>query len=369
LVRAKKILVSVISDLTTDQRVIRICTTLQLMGFDVSVIARAFSNSLPLDSYNFKASRIQCFFRKGFMQYAEFNLKLFWKLLFSKTDYLLANDLDVLLPNYLVGKLKGKKIFYDTHEYFTGVPELRLAPFKRKVWKTIEDWIFPQLPIVYTVNNSVREKYEKEYGNQIFVIRNVPFTVNVDPMPLPEKWQNKKIILMQGAGINVGRGGLELLKALPLLPQDYMLVYIGSGTEWDHIAQKTKEWNLLESVEMIAKLPPAQLKRYTKLAHVGCSLDSFEDSNYLFNLPNKIFDYIHAGVPVVATAIPEVKKILDEYKCGIYVADLQPQTIAKAIFELMEMPEKYKQHCAMAAKDLCWENESEKLKNIYRPFL
>ena len=367
-----KILVSVITDLTTDQRVIRICTTLQQMGFDVSVIARAFKNSLALDSYNFKADRIHCYFRKGFMQYAEFNFKLFWKLLFRKTDYLLANDLDVLLPNYIVSKLKGKKIFYDTHEYFTGVPELRESPFKKKIWKSIEDWIFPKLPVVYTVNDSVKEAYEKEYGNHLSVIRNVPVTQAINPMPLPANWQNKKIILLQGAGINTGRGGLELLQALPLLPEDYFLVYIGSGTEWDTIAQKIKEWNLSHRVQMISKLPPAQLKRYTSLAHVGCSLDSFEDINYLFNLPNKIFDYIHAGVPVLATAIPEVKKIMDEYRCGICITNLHQQVIAQAISSLFNSPDAYEQYrnnCKSAAKVFCWENESEKLKKIYEPYL
>ncbi|MFT3980895.1 MAG: glycosyltransferase [Ferruginibacter sp.] len=361
-----------ISDLTTDQRVIRICTTLQQMGFDVTVIARAFHNSLPLDSYPFQAKRIRCFFRKGFMQYAEFNFKLFWKILFSKTDYLLANDLDALLPNYLVSRLGKKKIFYDTHEYFTGVPELRNARFKKKVWKSVEDWVFPKLPVVYTVNDSVKEAYEKEYGNHLSVIRNVPFTETIEPMPLPDRWRNKKIVLMQGAGINTGRGGLELLAALPFLPEDYLLLYIGSGTEWDTIAEKTKEWKLDQRVEMISKLPPAQLKRYTRLAHVGCSLDSFDDINYLFNLPNKIFDYIHAGVPVVATAIPEVKKIVETYGCGVCINDLLPQTIAHAIEQLSSSADNYRQYqhnCAVAAKELCWENESEKLKKIYEPYL
>ncbi len=336
------------------------------------VIARSFNNSLPLDNYNFEATRIKCFCKKGFLQYAEFNIKLFIKLLFSKTDYLLSNDLDTLLPNYIVSKVKGKKIFYDTHEYFTGVPELRQSPFKRRVWKTIENWILPKLPIVYTVNNSVKETYEKEYGNSISVIRNVPFTERIEPMPLPEKWIGKKIILMQCAGINVGRGGMELLQAVSLLPDEFFLLYIGSGTEWETIAQKTKEWKLTHRVEMIAKLPPAQLKRYTLLAHIGCSLDSFDDINYLFNLPNKIFDYIHAGVPVIATAIPEVKKIMDEYKCGICIDNLLPATIAESIMQLMDSPQTYeafKQQCIIAAKDLCWENESEKLKQIYRPYL
>ncbi|RYY48301.1 MAG: glycosyltransferase [Chitinophagaceae bacterium] len=369
---AKRITVSVISDLTTDQRVIRISSTLQQMGFDVTVIARSFNNSLSLDSYPFRAERIRCRFRKGLLQYAEFNLKLFFKLLFVKTDYFLANDLDVLLPNYLVSSLRNKKIFYDTHEYFTGVPELRNAPAKRKVWKTLEDWIFPKLPIVYTVNDSVKNEYEKEYLNQLQVIRNVPVTEDIPPLELPTHWQGRKILLMQGAGINVGRGGLQLLEAARLLSKEYLVVFIGSGTEWETISQKRMEWKLESRVEMISKVRPAVLKQYTRLAHVGFSLDSFDDINYLFNLPNKIFDYIHAGVPIVATAIPEVKKILDEYKCGICIPSLEPQTIKEAIESILKDEAAYnnmKLYCLEAAKELSWENESKKLQAIYQPYL
>ena len=369
---AKKITVSVISDLTTDQRVIRISSTLQHMGFDVTVIARAFPDSLALESYPFKAKRIRCYFRKGFLQYAEFNLKLFFRLLFCKTDYLLANDLDVLMPNYIISKLRNKKIFYDTHEYFTGVPELKNAPVKRKIWKWIEDRIFPKLKVVYTVNDSVKNTYENEYGNKLGVIRNVPVTSNTASKPLPKEWEGKKILLMQGAGINVGRGGLELLEAMRLLSNDYLLVYIGGGTQWETIAQNRIAWQLEDRVEMIGKLPPSQLKQYTGLAHIGFSLDSFDDINYLFNLPNKIFDYIHAGVPLIATAIPEVERIVESYKCGICIPDLKPATIAKAITAMMEdktVYDQYKLNCLEAAKELCWENESKKLIAIYQPYL
>ncbi|RYD71029.1 MAG: glycosyltransferase [Sphingobacteriales bacterium] len=285
---------------------------------------------------------------------------------------MLANDLDTLLPNYIVHKLRNKKIFYDTHEYFTGVPELKNSPTKRKVWKWIEDHIFPKLPVVYTVNDSVKNTYEKEYGNTLAVIRNVPVTTSIQSKELPIHWQGKKILLMQGAGINVGRGGLELLEAMRLLSDEYLLVYIGSGTQWETIAQKRVEWKLENSVEMIGKLPPSQLRQYSSLAHIGFSLDSFDDINYLFNLPNKIFDYIHAGVPLIATAIPEVKRIVEEYKCGICIADLAPATIANAITSMTRnetLYQQYKINCAIAARELCWENESEKLKAIYQPYL
>ena len=368
----KKITVSVISDLTTDQRVIRICSSLQQMGFEVLVIARSFKNSLPLDKYNFKATRIKCYFKKGVMQYAEFNFKLFFKLLFCKTNYFLANDLDVLIPNFIIGKIRNKKIFYDTHEYFTGVPELKNSPLKRRTWKFFENCIFPKLTTVYTVNESVKNKYYQEYGNNIKVIRNVPVTTNAGKMNIPLLWQNKTILLMQGAGINEGRGGLELLEAMKFLPENYMLVMIGSGTQWNVIKQKKDQWNLASKVQMIEKLPPSQLKQYTPLADIGFSLDSFDDLNCLFNLPNKIFDYIHAGIPIIATGIPEVKYILEKYKCGICLENNRPETIANSITQLMAddyLKNKYRQNCAIAAKQLCWENESKKLEAIYKPFL
>lgn len=369
---SKKILVSVISDLTTDQRVIRICSTLQQMGFEVTVLARSFDNSLPLDEYIFKANRIKCNFRKGILQYAEFNFKLFWQLLFSKTDYFLANDLDTLIPNFIVGKLRGKKLMYDTHEYFTGVPELKDSHLKRKIWKFFENWIFPKLKTVYTVNNSVRSKYFEEYGNEIGIVRNVPITEMVEPYPLPKHWENNIILMMQGAGINEGRGGIELLEAMKYLPDNFLLVMIGSGTQWEEIKQKRIEWNLMDKVEMIDKLPPAKLKKYTGLATIAFSLDSFGDLNCLYNLPNKIFDYIHAGVPVIATAIPEVKYIVEKYRCGVCIESNAPQILADTVLKMMadqQTYDVYKQSCVAAAKELCWENEREILKAIYKPYL
>jgi glycosyltransferase involved in cell wall biosynthesis len=305
-------------------------------------------------------------------QFAEFNVKLFFHLLFSKTDYFLANDLDTLVPSYIISKLRRKKIFYDTHEYYTGVPELKNSPLKRKIWKFFEDWIFPQLKVVYTVNDSVRKLYYEEYGYEINVIRNVPTSKKINPKDFPKHWKGKIILLMQGIGINKNRGGLQLLEAMKFLPDNYYLVYIGGGNLWSTIAEKRLEWNLAAKVEMIHKLPPEELKQYTPLAHLGFSLDGFDDVNFLFNLPNKIFDYIHAGVPVVATAIPEVKHIVESFQCGICSDTQNPKEIALLITSLMNDSERYQQlrtNTLKASRELCWENEKGKLIAIYQPFL
>lgn len=370
--KKKIITVSVISELTTDQRVLRICATLAEMGFEVRLIGRRFRDSLQLGDYPFRAERMRCFFRNGFMQFAEFNTRLFFKLLFAKTDYLLANDLDVLAPNYIAGKWRRKMLFYDTHEYYTGVSALRNSPFKRRVWKWIEDRIFPKLKVVYTVNESVKNKYQAEYGNEIAVVRNVPVTKHVEPLPLPEQWKGKIVLLMQGMGMHPGRGGMELLEIMKYLPSHYFLVYIGGGNEWERIAAMRHEWGLEDRVEMIPKLGPELLRRYTPLAQLGMSLDGFEDLNHWFTLPNKLFDYLQAGIPVAASAIPEVKTIIEQYQCGFCFISRNPQDMAEEIMQLMNDQQRYealKTNALEAAKELCWENERHKLTALYEPYL
>lgn len=368
----KRIIVSVISDLATDQRVIRIAATLQEMGFEVFVIARSFKTSLPLESYPFKASRIRCYFSKGTLQYAEFMTKLFFRLLFKKTDYFLANDLDTLLPNFWVSRLRGKYLFYDTHEYFTGVPELTASPMKKKVWKKLEDYIMPRLKTIYTVNDSVKREYESEYNVHLSVIRNLPVTVNVTPAPVPEHWRGKIILLAQGAGLNEGRSCIEMIDALPLLDDRFHLVFIGGGNAWEKLKKRRKEMQLEHRIDMMEKMLPSKLKSFTPLAHLGMSLDNFTDKNFLYNLPNKIFDYMQAGVPVFATAIPEVKRIIDQYDCGITVSDTSPQHIAKVVTELMNDETRYarlKANALAASREFCWEKEQVKLRAIYQNFL
>lgn len=366
--KTKKIIVSVITDLVTDQRVHKVCTYFQQNGYDVTLIGRCFKNTIPLKQRNYKTTRILCFFRNGIAQYAEFNIKLLIKLSMTKADVFLSNDLDTLLPNYIQAKLRCKKLIYDSHEYFTGTPELIQKPLKRKAWKYLERVLLPRIKYMFTVNTSIAERYSNELGITMRILRNLPYLNIKEGSKVQYNFPTSKfILLLQGAGINTDRGVEELIGSMFFLPSNFLLILIGSGNAWESLKKKTDELELNEKVWFIEKVPFDVLKNYTRQAHLGLSLDKPNCLNYELSLPNKIFDYIHAGVPVLSSPIKEVKKIIDDYEVGMYIDEVSPRKIADAVLLIYNNPSKYqiwKQNTAKAATELCWEKEQHRLDGL-----
>src|SRR4051812_29245454 len=112
----RRVIVSVISDLVTDQRVHKVCTTLAAAGYAVSLTGARRKKSLPLQSRTYPARRIRMLFQKKVLFYAEFNTRLFLRLLFTRGDIFLGNDLDVMPAVWLAGWIRRKPVVYDTHE-------------------------------------------------------------------------------------------------------------------------------------------------------------------------------------------------------------------------------------------------------------
>ena len=196
--RKRRVIVSVTNDLSTDQRVKKVCESLLKLDLEILLIGRNLPDSRSIKR-PYKYLRMNLLFNKGALFYAEYNLRLFLILLFSKVDVYHSNDLDTLLANYLASIIRRKPIVYDSHEYFTGVPEIQNKTFVKKVWTTIENHIFPKLKHIFTVNQSIASLYEKQYGKKLKVIRNIPrkkvWTINKSKqeLDLPE---NKRIIII-----------------------------------------------------------------------------------------------------------------------------------------------------------------------------
>ena len=370
----KRAIVSVINDLVTDQRVHRTCTTLTKMGFDVLLIGRRRRNSLPVAQREYHTKRMFLFFEKGVLFYAEFNIRLFFVLLFRKCDLFVANDLDTLLPNFLIKRLRKKNIVYDTHEYFTGVPELEGRPFVRNTWKRIEKWIFPKIKNIITVNDSIAGLYKAEYGKELAVVRNIPALKNNILVKSKKELgidETKSMIILQGSGINIHRGAEEAVLAMQFV-NNAVLYIIGDGDVIDILKEISIEKKLGNKVTFIPKQPMERLLQYTVHADIGLTLDKDTNINYRFSLPNKLFDYIHAGVPVLASSLIEVEKIIREYNIGDIIENHDPVHIAEKLNNLLADNKRMnilKENCKFATTILNWEAEENKLINVFKEFI
>ena len=365
------IIVSVTTDLVTDQRIYKVCNSLHTNGYNILLVGRKKSDSMPMDVRPYKTHRFNLWFEKGPLFYAQYNMYLFFYLLFHKADILLANDLDTLLPNYLAAKIKGVPIAYDNHEYFTGVPELIARPRIQKIWKSIENWIFPKLSYIYTDNFAKRSLFVDEFKKPVEVVMNVPVLQEsvFDPQYKLEGVENKFILIYQGTGINVARGTEELTMAMEYLDERFLLLFVGSGDVIDVLKAIVKEKSLGNRVRFIPKVPHHILKQYTMQAHLGVTVDKPISENYIYSFPNKVFDYVNAGVPVLASHLQEVERIMNLYGLGTFVESYEPKHIAERIQWVYDHPEAYaewKNNLVHAAKEINWQEQQKVLLAIYK---
>jgi glycosyltransferase involved in cell wall biosynthesis len=365
------ILIAVTNDLSTDQRVHKVASFLERSGWNVTLVGRLLPHSLPLNR-SYKTKRFRLFFNKGALFYANYNLRLFLWLIFQrKTTAILSNDLDTLLACFLASKMKNSTVYYDSHELYTEVPELTNRPRVRKVWLAIEKWIFPKLKNVYTVNHSIAEIYQEKYRVPIRVVRNVSplwqpkSRLSRIELGLPE---DKDIIILQGAGINIDRGAEEAVAAMHFV-SNAVLVFVGSGDVLPLLKKKVAAEKLEDKVIFIGKKPYEEMMQYTHHASLGLTLDKDTNANYRYSLPNKVFDYMHAGTPIVASNLVEIRRLIEQHDIGRIIASHDPKDIAACIQQLLNdkgLLRTLKENCLIAAKKEHWEVEEKVLMEIYR---
>ena len=336
-------------------------------NWDVLLIGRQLSNSKKLDR-NYKTHRISLIFNNGFLFYAEYNLRLFFFLLLKKVHVLHANDLDTLLSMWLLSKLKKVPLVYDSHEFFLGVPEIQNKKMVKFIWKLIERIIFPRLKHVFTVNESIAKLYQNAYNVNVKVLRNVPEQTKIDliktksNLNLPSQ---KPVVILQGSGINVDRGAEELLEAIALQDQFFLCV-IGKGDVFEKLRERALRQDLSKKTMFIDAIPYEEMMQYTMLSDIGVSLDKPNNLNYEFSLPNKFFDYIKAGIPVVSSHLIEIRKLVEQFNCGAMTTSHDPHDILDALQYAFKNKSSFKNGILQAKEELVWEKEVIDLINCYQ---
>ena len=352
---------TVTNDLSYDQRMIRICTSLASSGYAITLVGIRKKKSIALAVQPFSQKRLPCIFEKGILFYAEYNFRLFFYLLFKKMDGICAIDLDTILPCYVISRLKKINRMYDAHELFCEMKEIVSRPGIYKIWKWIEQQTVPHFKHGYTVNNPIAGEFKRMYGSHYEVIRSIALYNETQLSSVKEKF-----ILYQGA-VNEGRSFETLIPAMQTV--HVPLIICGDGNYMQQAKKMVQEMHLEQKIIFKGMLSPEDLRSLTNKASIGITL--FEKgalSNY-FSLANRFFDYIHSGTPQLCVNYPVYKEINNLYNIAVLIDDLSAQNIA-ATLNYMLANEKQRMllhyNCVAAAKELNWQTEEKKLITFYK---
>jgi len=365
----KRIAITFVGDAVKDSRVFRFVSTLSkkysvsvislhdtkkefgLAGGHVHQIARKSETSLPASLWHFWSLRASA-------------------VLGFEPDLYIASDLYSLPLTERSARRRGTPVWYDSRELYTSLASLKGKVVRQAVWSLLEKYHARSARIVTTVNDSIADILKARFpAARVEVLHNYPLS-EIDPSPVDLRGMesipdNATILLSQG-GLQKGRGAETALAALKSLPES-VLVFLGSGAMKEEIVAMAKTFGVEQRVRHIEAVPYTGLINYTAAADIGLCLVENLGKSYFLSLPNKLFEYIAAGLPVIGSTFPEISAVINRHGVGICVSPEHPEQVVEAVHRLRN-ERTFRERCIgntrIAAEEFRWEHESGKLHDL-----
>ena len=287
-------------------------------------------------------------------------------------DAIHAHDAAMLVPGWIAARLSGAALVYDSHELATGVA------YRSRAWASIvaavERMVVPRCSAVLTVSDGIADRLRDRYrlSARPAVVRNLPDhprgSDGAADLRAILRIGDAPMVLHQGA-IADGRGGPSLIRALANLDTAH-LVFLGADEHQPHCEQLQRlatELGVRRRVHFVAPVPLSSLLSHTSQADVGVSLLEDTCENHRVALPNKVFEYVAAGVPVVTSRLPELTRFIHTYQVGWTADPSSPEEVASGLQSALNARDdrRLRVRIETAAAQLRWERESEKLLRLY----
>lgn len=284
-----------------------------------------------------------------------------------------CNDIHTIWTGILASRHHRAPFVYDAHEIYA---HQHLVPrtLRRRVFVTVVEWVgLRRCVAALTVNDSLADWYAKRYRvARPIVVRNIPDPRRaITEVEIPAALRSGRPTLLYIGGITTGRGLVASIEALLHLP-DVDLALLGPISAPKVLPQITdtiERLGLNDRVHFLGAVPPDAVPTIAAHATVGLALIENVCLSYYYSLPNKLFECIHAGLPVVASDFPEIRRIVQEYGVGTLCDPADPRAIAAAAAALIDDPDlrtRAVQGSQRAAAALRWEFEAAHLVGVYR---
>ncbi len=371
------VIMAVHSDYVHDRRVRNQATALVEAGHEVTVlcVAPKFGDSVgrttatELDGVHLIVHHLRHL--SGKMRFREMMRAFSGTMANMRADIVHAHDLDTLLPCSKAAARMDAKLIYDSHELYTESIHVAHRPVTKLIWRIVELSRISKADAVITVCQGIAEELKERYrlDRLPYVVRNFsdpPTTEDYSTVPdslADFKRFHPQCLLYQGY-IQRGRGLDAAIEALAGMP-DWGLVVCGQGPYESDLRKKAHELHVEEQILWMGQLDHDTLYTVTRSCDVGLCMIEPISLSYYYALPNKLIEYVQAGLPVVGSNLPEIRRIMNEYFIGwILQEDDDLQSLMKS-FDSLKNDKKLEAGMRIAADSLNWQHEKLALLSIY----
>lgn len=370
----KRICIAFLGNAYQDSRVTNLKDSLEADNCDVSVISFDWSGSIvDKKDDKIKVIKIRGKDYSSYVFYLSFSFHLILELTKTKADIFFAEDLYTLPFVSTIAKLKRAKVYYNSRELYAFIGGLTKRPILQSIVRMIEKFFIKRVDLVMTTGEMDSQFIEDYYKiKDTLVIRNIPLynqpTHVVDFRKMYSIPHDHKILLYQGV-LQGGRGIPLMIKALSRIKQA-SLILLGDGEQKNNYIKLAKECGVEDQVHFVGTINQNELINYTAGGDIGVALIENISVSYYHALPNKLFEYIMAGLPVISSDLPQMKKIVEEYSVGI-VAEIDDMNKLAAMIENIinndELLMRYKENTKKAGLILNWQEEYKRVRNRLLP--
>ena len=300
-----------------------------------------------------------------------------------RPDLVHANDGNTLAPARLVTRRTGAALVYDSHELWRH-RNVRHRPVARHVEAAIEQHVITRADGVITVSPSIARWLQRTYRlpQTPTLVRNIP-AAGTPSTPATGRLRElaglaaEDQVIAYGGRITTSRGIEETIDALALLPARVHLVLLGYGDAGYLAALRNRiaAAGLTDRVHFVGKVAPHEVA--PALADADLSVVYVRPTclSYEYSLPNKLFEAIHAGLPIAAADLPDTREIVERYGVGEIFAmtehdgeaapDADARDMAATMSRILADPDRYRAAARAAATELTWEHEERELRALY----
>ncbi len=365
-----------ISPIDYERRILNQIETAAQLGYQVQVYALGRPGEMKIERRDkFLLQRVfTLFYRGGPIKFISINIQLFFLLLSQKYDLLHCHDLWVLPAAASISWLRHSALIYDAHEYYAGLEIFRKKRLSRFLWLLTERIAIKQVQILLTVSEKLGERFRNRYPSlkQIKIIRNLPRYERVDSSLVQFRIRKNedKIVIYHGH-FKPGRGLENLIHAVAMTTAKVKLYLIGNGELEPVLKNLVLAKHQQERIFFHDFIPTTELISTSAQGDIGVVLFEPNSLNYAAALPNKFFEYIMAGLPVLCSSIETFTYYINKYNFGLCVDPDDVEALSRAIVKIITNEDQlkvWKKNALRAAEELNWDNEEKKLIQIYAQY-